>query len=317
MDFFYFIFKTAFLQIRRYLEREERKVKQSQAFPEGVQKLSYKYWREEVHPRECNVYKPVCQKGEELPLIIDIHGGCWIHGDKDSYDNFNYDLARKGNVVSSVTYRLLEDGKIGMKEMVQDIFEYLHFLESRSRDLDIQVKDVMLTGDSAGAQLALLCFAINQDEQLQEVFEVRPVRLRFSCLVLTHPVCWIDKAGRLPGSSFISNKISIPGLLRMMYGKEYEDSLIYQYSCNPEFFITEDMDFPPIMIVSSQGDEVFKYQAFLLQKFLNEKGINNTLYYEDDNQAEHVYNVNQPFAYLAEKCNRAIMEFFHQTKAIQ
>lgn len=308
VDFFYFVFKSVFYQIRRTMERQEKKYRKMQVFPEGVVKHSYRYWSEEDDLRACNLYLPTDRRSQDLPLIIDIHGGCWIHGDKDSYDNFNYDLARKGHSVSSLTYRLID--QVHIKEMIQDIFAYLHFLENRKEDLGIQMDDVMLTGDSAGAQLSLLFMAINQDPQLQKLFEVEPVNIHVSALALTHPVCWIDQAATLPNQNWLSDTIAKPGLMRMMYGKNYKNDPIARASVNPERYITEKTKLPPVMIVTSSGDDVFSYQAFKLKRFLDSKGFHNTLYNEEDRHAEHVYNVNRPFARLAEKCNRAIMDFY-------
>lgn len=312
MDFFYFIFKTVFNQIRRTMSTAEKKGRKHQIFPEGVVKKTYKYWSDEDDLRSCNLYLPAQSKTEDLPLIIDIHGGCWVHGDKDSYDNFNYDLARKGHAVSSLTYRLIDT--VEMKDMVQDIFAYLHFLESRKDALNIQTDDVLLTGDSAGAQLSLLCMAINQDPKLQKLFDVKPVHIELTALALTHPVCWVDQAANLPGQEWVSNKIAKPGLLRMMYGKNYLHDPVYHASVNPEKYITEKTKLPPVMIVTSSGDNVFSYQAFMLKNFLDQKGYSATMYYEEDAHAEHVYNVNRPFASLAEKCNRAITDFFHRNQ---
>lgn len=307
MDFFYFIFRSVFYQIRKTMERQEKKYRKMQVFPEGVVKHSYRYWSDEDDLRACNLYLPTDKKSGDLPLIIDIHGGCWVHGDKDSYDNFNYDLARKGNVVSSLTYRLID--QVHMKEMIQDIFSYLHFLESRKKDLGIQTDDVMLTGDSAGAQLSLLFMAMG----LQELFEVTPVNIHFSAMALTHPVCWIDQAATLPNQDWLSNNIAKPGLLRMIFGKNYKKDPIAQASMNPECYIKEGMKLPPVMIVTSSGDDVFSYQAFKLKRFLERMGFQNTMFYEEDKHAEHVYNVNRPFAGLAEKCNSAMMEFFSRS----
>lgn len=313
MDFFYLIFKSVFYQIRRTMERQEKKYRKMQVFPEGVVKHSYRYWSEEDDLRSCNLYLPTDRKSEDLPLIIDIHGGCWIHGDKDSYDNFNYDLARKGHAVSSLTYRLIDE--VHMKEMIQDVFGYLHFLESRKKDLKIQTEDVMLTGDSAGAQLSLLFMAVNQDPELQALFEVEPVNLNITALALTHPVCWIDQAATLPNQSWLSDNIAKPGLLRMVFGKNYKKDPIAQASMNPERYITKKTKLPPVLLVTSSGDDVFSYQAFRLKRFLDRHGFQNTMYYEEDKHAEHVYNVNRPFAKLAEKCNRAMTDFFSHSSA--
>lgn len=111
----------------------------------------------------------------------------------------------------------------------------------------------MLTGDSAGAELALVCHCINQSEEMQRVFKVKPIHFDIQAMVLTHPVCFIDQAGTIPQSQFLSKHFGVPGLQRFLYGKNYHESEEYQYSVNPTKFIDENMTFPPILLVTSEG----------------------------------------------------------------
>lgn len=48
-----------------------------------------------------DVYRPNGTENEKLPVIIDIHGGGWMYGDKDLNEPYCEALAKRGFVVVS------------------------------------------------------------------------------------------------------------------------------------------------------------------------------------------------------------------------
>lgn len=307
------LFERIYLQVRDYLNWQNARKKNRIPLPEDVEKLTYAYSDSLSHIRQCNLYRPRnMEHPENLPLIIDIHGGGWIYGDKDVYDEYSSQLALQGYNISSLTYRTID--QVNMKEQIQDIFAYLHFLEEHKDELKIPLDQVMLTGDSAGAQLSLLCYSINKSEKLQKIFGVKPVNIDISCMVLTHPVCFIDQAGKIPRSQWISEVLTVPGLQTMIYGKHFEAQDVYRHSVNPNAYVSEDIDYPPILLVTSQGDILFKYQTFMLADFFNRMNIDFELFLEENPRAAHVYNVSNPSHDLSEKCNQVMLDFFEKAR---
>lgn len=274
--------------------------------PENIDKTSYHYALKDGH--ECNIYRRNDIETYDSPLVIDIHGGCWIYGDKDSYDAFSYDLVQNGMNVSSLTY--CTNGPMLLKEQIQDVFEYLHFLHDNASRIGISLDQIMLTGDSAGAQLSLLFYAVNQSPELQKIFQVQHVDIDVKCLCLTHPVCFIDTAAELLDNRFLSKRVGSPGLKRMLYGSGYERRPEYLCSVTPDRYILDTMKFPEIMIVTSRGDLNFLSQSERLKAFFDSRKIPYTYYFEDNPEAGHVYNVQYPFSEEAHECNRQIRDFF-------
>lgn len=310
MDFSFMIFKAAFLNMKSFMELQRRLRARRTVLPKGVCKKSFRYWKEKEDGRSCNLYLPVNQETSSMPLIIDVHGGCWVHGDKDVYDAFNYDLVIKGNVVSTLTYRTADHASL--KEQVQDIFSYLHFLYENQKELRISTEQSMLTGDSAGAQLSLLVSAVNQSEKLQKIFEVEPVNITFKCLVLSHSVCFVDTAANLKDNPWLSRTVAIPGLLKMLYGENYQNSEVYAHSVTPERFLDANIKLPPILLLTSSGDTQFKYQTFELADLFDRNKIAYRLYVEPDEKAQHIFNILDPLTAAAKKCNQVMVDFFHR-----
>ena len=57
-----------------------------------------------------DVYRPKFRKGK-LPVIISVHGGGWVYGDKEVYQWYCMNLAQRGFAVVNFTYRLAPEYK--------------------------------------------------------------------------------------------------------------------------------------------------------------------------------------------------------------
>ncbi|MDG1357693.1 MAG: GDSL-type esterase/lipase family protein [Akkermansiaceae bacterium] len=89
-------------------------------------------------------------KGEgPRPLLIYIHGGGWIKGDKKAMQNPQAYLAH-GISVASVNYRLLGEG-VTLPTPVHDAARAVQFLRSKAREWNIDKNKIVLSGQSAGA----------------------------------------------------------------------------------------------------------------------------------------------------------------------
>ena len=89
-------------------------------------------------------------KGEgPRPLLIYIHGGGWIKGDKKAMQNPQTYLAL-GISVASVNYRLLDEG-VTLPTPVHDAARAVQFLRSKAGEWNIDKNKIVLSGQSAGA----------------------------------------------------------------------------------------------------------------------------------------------------------------------
>ena len=53
-----------------------------------------------------DVYRPRAAEGKVLPVIISVHGGGWVYGDKERYQYYCMGLAQRGFAVINYSYRL-------------------------------------------------------------------------------------------------------------------------------------------------------------------------------------------------------------------
>lgn len=204
--------------------------------------LKYKDDKNKFHL--FNKYSPSVISSD-YPLIIDIHGGGWFYGTKDLNEPYTNYLASKGFNVLAPSYRLI--GKYKLIDIVHDLFDFLDYVYENQEKIGVSTRDVMLVGDSAGGHLALLIQAINENERLQKIYGVKPFKINFKLLVLEHP-CPELKDILKDGKNDFAHKT----LLKVMFGRNYKKSIIYQNSSLSDFI--NDSYFPFIILVGGKKD---------------------------------------------------------------
>lgn len=106
--------------------------------------------------RQCvDVAIPGNYKGD-LGLVLFVHGGSWIHGDKSGRLSFVKNIANKyGYVAASLNYRYVSD-ETDCFDILDDIDAALAEIKAMCSKKGINVNKVVLYGNSAGAHLSLL-----------------------------------------------------------------------------------------------------------------------------------------------------------------
>ncbi|WP_295669565.1 alpha/beta hydrolase [uncultured Mucilaginibacter sp.] len=95
------------------------------------------------------------------PCVIVVHGGSWAGGDSKQLPELNSYLALKGYNVAAINYRMAP--KWQPPAPVEDIQSAIAYLKSHADELHIDIKNFVLLGRSAGAQIATLAaYTINE-----------------------------------------------------------------------------------------------------------------------------------------------------------
>lgn len=85
---------------------------------------------------------------ETAPVLINIHGGGLFASYKEVNINFNYEWARLGYRVVSLSYRRIPETTLW--HQIDDVMSALRFLEKNAEKNDLNLDNCVLTGDSAG-----------------------------------------------------------------------------------------------------------------------------------------------------------------------
>ena len=109
-----------------------------------------------THERQVvDLFIPEGASGD-LGLVLFIHGGAWIAGDKSSYESgMNYGASDLGIATASVNYRYLSED-VDLLDILDDIDAALAVIKEKGAEVGVNIDRVLLTGDSAGGHLSLL-----------------------------------------------------------------------------------------------------------------------------------------------------------------
>jgi dienelactone hydrolase len=116
-------------------------------------------------------YEPANDTARLRPLVILLHGGSLIVGDKGDMGALCTDLAKRGYVAATIDYRLgIEDPK-GVRTIleallrgVQDTKAAVRFFRSKAAQYGIDTSQIYLEGSSAGSMVAVHYAYWDQDE---------------------------------------------------------------------------------------------------------------------------------------------------------
>ena len=86
---------------------------------------------------------------QQRPLIVFVHGGAWMHGDKKDYGFIGEAFAKEGFDVAVINYHLAPE--YIFPASIDDLSLALNFLTQSQHKLQIEVENVVLMGHSAGA----------------------------------------------------------------------------------------------------------------------------------------------------------------------
>jgi len=119
-----------------------------------------------------DVYRPLECTGK-LPVIISVHGGGWVYGDKNRYSFYCQHLAERGFAVVNYTYRLAPRCKFPAS--LEDTNTVFHWTLDNSDVYDFDMDHVFAVGDSAGAHLLGLYMNLCTNKAYASQFSFTPV----------------------------------------------------------------------------------------------------------------------------------------------
>lgn len=247
-----------------------------------------------------DVYRPVldCSNGlKKLPVIISYHGGGWVYGDKNIYQYYCMDLARRGFAVINFSYRLAPEYKFPAP--LEDMNKVVEWMFLNACHFGFDTSHVFGVGDSAGAHGLCLYSAIctNQEYAKQYDFCVPnafvPTAVALNCGLYQMEVEGHDLTRELM-QDFLPKG-----------GTEVELSMINALS-----FITSE--FPPTYIMTANGDFLKSEAGLLANKFVDlEVPFRYAYYGSKDKLLGHVFHCNMRLD-EARICNDEECDFFKE-----
>ena len=113
------------------------------------------YMNKSEVPLAMDVFFPKMPKGTELPVIINIHGGGLVMGDRKMSRAYGHVLASRGYLVFNIEYRLAPRANVA--EQLDDVCAGMDAIASHLIDFEVDFDRIFLTAASAGWALCPAC----------------------------------------------------------------------------------------------------------------------------------------------------------------
>jgi acetyl esterase/lipase len=225
-------------------------------YPSGyTAQLNVIYTKANNWEGKMDLYLPPKDKGLS-PVIINIHGGGWNKGSKESQTGFNT-FFNKGYAVANIAYRLSQVAPA--PAAVEDTRCALIYLIKNAKALNIDVNKIVIMGGSAGGHLALMGGLLGNDNRFDTNCKgVKDVKV--AAIINKYGIA---ELGDWPSKS-----------LNMWLADQIKNPAFVQ-SVSPIYHVKKNS--PPVFIVHGDADPVVSYQQSVnLKKKLDEMGVKNT-----------------------------------------
>lgn len=287
----------------KFCDKSDKKRMSTQTPPENIVKVKDVTYLDDGNPyHKFDVFYPEGTIPKEgLPVIIDIHGGGWMYASKDLNEYYCMELANKGYCVFSISYRLVPD--VTVYEQIKDCTDALAYINSNMKNYPANKKTVMLTGDSAGGQLALYSTILNNNPDAREIFGTVDTKLNIKCLLLTSPVTYAKSGGWF---SIYTKK---------MWGEDYKTKAAYNYMDLDEIMELAN-NMPPTYFITSSGDTLAHDQTVNAYNYFADKGyeceIEDFTDLKDGKKLPHVFSVLDPFDEYGQKAINNALDYYQK-----
>lgn len=207
---------------------------------------------------QMDIYMPAKDKGPS-PVVINIHGGGWNKGVRQSQTGFNT-FFKMGYAVANISYRLT--GHTTAPAAVEDTRCALIYLIKNAKALNIDVNKIVIMGGSAGGHLALMGGLLGNDHRFDgNCPGVENVKV----------AAIIDKYGITDVWDWgYGTNVTSKSATRWLGDKANDKK--FAASVSPITYVTRNS--PPIFIVHGDADPTVPYQQSVdLHKKLVEVGV--------------------------------------------
>ena len=114
------------------------------------------------------IFYPTNFAERKLPTLYYFHGGGWIEYDKTIYNTLCKRFAKMGNIVVNVDYPLAPEYK--MQELLEGCINIINFAQCITKEQFNADNDIIIGGDSAGAQIAGLFGGLEATGKFGDLF---------------------------------------------------------------------------------------------------------------------------------------------------
>ncbi len=188
------------------------------------------------------------------PIVINIHGGGWNHGVKETQTGYG-SFFKNGFAVANVEYRLVDVAPA--PAAIEDVRCALIYIYTHSKELNIDTNKIVVMGGSSGGHLALMAGLLGNDKKFDN-------NCKYDGEIKVAAI--IDKYG-------VTDLVPLNkwGSAKRWLGKGVGNQQFTE-SVSPLYYVTKNS--PPIYIVHGDADPTVPYeQSVALYEKLKTNGV--------------------------------------------
>lgn len=276
-----------------FASRSDAKRDRGLKTPEDIRRIDRIPYGPDARWNTLDVYRPRGKAGK-LPVIVNIHGGGYVYGSTKQYQFYCMGLAQRGFAVVSFNYHLAP--KYKFPTPVRDTNLVMAWICRKAEIYGFDTDNVVIVGDSAGAQLASQYAVICTDPEYAKIMEITPPEFTLRAVGLNCGMYDLKKrAGEIPG-----NKLMIDYFTK--------DPSVYGKKLDVLSHVTEK--FPPAYLLSAKGDFLVE-QCRPMAELIRSKGVPCEYRIYGDEKTGHVFHLDMR-SDLARKANDEEIAFIRE-----
>ena len=237
-------------------------------FPEGVRcSTDIAYADDGIKAHVLDIYRPEDSQEKILPVIINVHGGGLIIGNKEFNRYFCALLCKKGFLIY---------------DQIADVFMAMDYIKERLAADGGDSSHVYMAGDSGGACLITYVNAIQNSTNIARAANVTPSGLRINALGLI--------SGMFYTSRFDKIGLFLP---KYLYGRDYKKTPFAKY-VNPE---NRELlnSLAPVWLVTSHNDFLRRYTTDFEKALTRAEREHELVVFPKNKKLTHAFSVFEPF----------------------
>lgn len=287
--------EKSYEKIRREFGASDKERDKNEKTPDDIERFDNIRYGDHTIFNVLDVYRLKDRKGEKLPVIVSVHGGAFVYGDKEVYQYYCMKLAQRGYAVVNFTYRLAPEFKF--PATLFDLNKVYKWMFYNMDEYGFDIENTYAVGDSAGAHILGLYAGIVTNKAASEEFDIiHPEQVKIKGIALNCGKFVLKKDDELNGDKIYEYVFENGGTQ-----EELQRADVTRY-------VTPN--YPRTFIMTCQGD-FLKYQArYMVQKLEdNNVPFEYHLYGDSNKKLWHVFHCH-PTLEEAVICNDDECDFF-------
>jgi len=256
------------------------------------------------HDCLLDIYEKKDLQGKK-PVLLVIHGGSFVAGDKYNRRLLSRWSAERGYFVVNINYGLGPKNKF--PEPIKHVAYALNWIEANAEKYNLDLDNIVVNGDSAGGYMACALTILSLRRDLQEKLSIK-INVKIKAAILICGIYDFNYALNIP----VKGKI-MASLMKDIYGVNGEALKNVEFSESLNLIDLLPKDFPKCFICYSSKDMLCGGQSQLLMKKLDEYNIPYVEVHSTKFSDNHCYSLTW-VSDAARECNNKISSFMEAIK---